>query len=94
MTNAAATKTHELRSLELYSVSRGGWDDRAVSPVRCFPSPMLAPRLTVLDRTHVLAVGDIVTDRGVSMRVAGRAPWAEKVTEAVDVPAFTLRAVR
>lgn len=86
------TTTHDLATLELYEVHRYAWDARAVTPVRCIPERQV--RLTVLDRTHAIAVGDLVTDRGVTMRVAGRAPWAEKLTEAVDVPAFTLRAVR
>lgn len=81
---------HELETLELYQVHRGGWDDREVTTVRCFPSPMLARRLTVLDRSHVLAAGDRVHDRGVTMRVCGRAPWAEHVTQAVDVAAWTM----
>lgn len=79
--------THDLSTLELYHVHLGS---REVSPVRCFPSPMLGRRLTVLDRTHVLAKGDHVTDRGVTMRVCGRAPWAEKLTQAIDVPAWTM----
>lgn len=79
--------TYDLSTLELYHVHPGS---REVSPVRCFPSPMLARRLTVLDRTHVLAAGHRVTDRGVTLRVCGRAPWAERLTQAVDVPAWTM----
>lgn len=66
------TTTHELHDLDLYDVST----EVGVVSVQCLPPQQ--QRVTVLVEPGTIAVGDHIHDRGVTMIVCGRAPWAER----------------
>lgn len=85
--------THDLASLDLHDVHMR---DTGILPVRCLPPHQR--RVTVLAPAGALAQNDEVTDRGVTMRVCGRAPWADARTvierpDLADREAWTLHRV-
>lgn len=70
-TTLRSNATHQLADIELHDVATCA----GVVAVQCLPPHQR--RVTVFAQPGVLAQGDRVHDRGVTMIVCGRAPWAE-----------------